>query len=341
VESRFFRVGAGFARPQYCAQAGEQASEPRPYDEYNKKLQRALTSAVGKTDADSKYFDIHQKLSLNLARFAAAKALHAEHLINNVKTDDDQETHRKKVLAAHDLYLMAETQATAARARTARQWTDFNDTEQKRLFPNVRWLPSASTEQRAEHIPFYNQVWAKDDPFWNSHQPGTLWNCKCDIEETDDDTTGSNVPQTKIDAGKPAPGLGGNPALTGEIFSSDASYFKRLKTVELNKFILDLPLDKSYIAATDGVQFNILRDAKKLSNELTMAVDISKNGYKVLLLPEIYKDDAAQRAKFLPKGYVQRNIKSNPDAVLVKNDKELVADLKFITSPNFLVKRIN
>jgi len=68
----------------------------------------------------------------------------------------------------------------------------------------------------------YNRVWAKDDPFWNFNAPGTEWNCKCDIEETDEPLTDNTaVPQPTIPLG-----LEGNPAQTGEIFTDNASYIR-------------------------------------------------------------------------------------------------------------------
>ena len=72
------------------------------------------------------------------------------------------------------------------------------------------------------HTAFYNRVWAKDDPFWNFNAPGTEWNCKCDIEETDEPLTDNTaVPQPTIPLG-----LEGNPAQTAEIFTDNASYIR-------------------------------------------------------------------------------------------------------------------
>ena len=92
-----------------------------------------------------------------------------------------------------------------------------------RLFPNMKWLPSASSHPREEHIPFYNRIWAKDDPFWATNMPGSLWNCKCSLQETDDDATENAT----VPAVAPATGLDGNPGITGEIFTEEASYFQR------------------------------------------------------------------------------------------------------------------
>ena len=96
----------------------------------------------------------------------------------------------------------------------------FDGADVWRLFPNLRWLPSRSATPREEHVRFYNRVWAKTDPFWQQNQPGNLWNCKCDWEETDDPCTAAN-PTTPIRHN----GLEGNPALTGQVFTDNHAYF--------------------------------------------------------------------------------------------------------------------
>lgn len=85
--------------------------------------------------------------------------------------------------------------------------------------PNIKWLPSRSVNRREEHEQFYNRIWPKDDPFWDHNQPGNLWNCKCDWQQTDEPPTDNN-PTSRIQH----KGLDGNPAKTGQIFSDNASY---------------------------------------------------------------------------------------------------------------------
>ena len=58
--------------------------------------------------------------------------------------------------------------------------------------PNIKWLPSRSVNRREEHEQFYNRIWPKDDPFWDHNQPGNLWNCKCDWQQTDEPPTDNN-----------------------------------------------------------------------------------------------------------------------------------------------------
>lgn len=128
----------------------------------------------------------------------------------------------RAALRTFDIYQDAEYNTATARARTAKQFEQFMQKDNIELFPCLRWIPSRSANPRAEHMAFYNRIWRKDDPFWNNNQPGTEWNCKCDIEETDEQPTDNNdLPTTVIPKG-----LEGNPAQTGEIFTDNASYMR-------------------------------------------------------------------------------------------------------------------
>lgn len=159
---------------------------------------------------------LRAQLNANVTRFAAYKAYHATQQIKQAKTDGSEP---EPVLHKYNRWQATEYATTVARCRTARQFADFNSRAD--LFPCLRWLPSRSASPREEHRMFWNRVWRKDDPFWQTNQPGNLWNCKCDWEETDDEPTDGNPANTIA-----AQGLEGNPAITGEVFSPDASYFE-------------------------------------------------------------------------------------------------------------------
>jgi hypothetical protein len=208
------------------------------FDHYADTLRKAVDGVLGSDKYGDRYFDLQQKLQLNAARFAAAKAYQATQQVKELSASADADKQTKAALSRFNHWLNVERNAAIARARTAEQWTDFNeDPIRNELYPNLRWIPSRSVHQREEHIAFYNRVWAKTDPFWTQNQPGTLWNCKCDWEETDEPPTGE-APEVL-----PAKGLKGNPAITGEIFSQDASYFEAVKETpgaekECNRIIL-------------------------------------------------------------------------------------------------------
>ncbi len=169
--------------------------------------------------------DLSARLTSSVARFSAYKAQKVTSLLNEARNryakDSEYNTVAKAILNTYNRYQATEYNTCVARSRTAKQWESFNQPENLKALPNIRWIPSRSANPREAHIPFYNRVWAKNDPFWNDNQPGSLWNCKCDWQETFEPVTEN--PQFKSTAQQ---GLKLNPAKSGEIFSQDATYFK-------------------------------------------------------------------------------------------------------------------
>ena len=193
------------------------AINPTLYNEYSSNLRKAV-DRVFSEDNDSGLSD---QLRANVSRFAAYKAYHATDQVREQVKQDGVLDEGKKVLHAFNRYQAAEYNTTVGRCRSAKQFVEFLESDNARLFPNLRWLPSRSASPREEHMAFYYRVWAKDDPFWDTNQPANLWNCKCDWEETSDACTSGN-PNVPIRHN----GLEGNPARTGEVFTDKCSYVK-------------------------------------------------------------------------------------------------------------------
>jgi hypothetical protein len=118
-----------------------------------------------------------------------------------------------------------------ARCRTAKQFDQFQ--AEKHLYPNLEWLATRSADTRELHLSFVGTVLPIDDPFWQENQPGNLYNCKCDWQTTD-----KEVSVTPAKSVKPSPGLEGNPASTGQIFTDRHPYIAKAKTpIEAEKFV--------------------------------------------------------------------------------------------------------
>lgn len=195
------------------------------YRAYAENLRKAvgMVYAEGGPEAD--------RFKANLSRFAAYKAWHATRQVREKVREADGDTEAgTKVLHAFNRWQAAEYNTAVARCRTAKQWDAFAQDDNMRLFPNIRWLTSRSATPRELHAAFWNRVWPKDDPFWDHNQPGNLWNCKCDWDETDDPPTDGN-PKAAVKHD----GLEGNPAKTGEIFSDNASYIRKAGEITLDK----------------------------------------------------------------------------------------------------------
>ncbi|MCR5568520.1 MAG: phage head morphogenesis protein [Paludibacteraceae bacterium] len=120
--------------------------------------------------------------------------------------------------------MRTEYDTAVIRAQQAAEWEQFK--ENADVMPNLRWMPTSPATPREAHKVFWaNELTLPvDDPFWNSHKPGDLWNCKCGLMQTNEPATkkgdipsGGNVP-------KPAKGLKGNPGKMGDIFSADHNF---------------------------------------------------------------------------------------------------------------------
>lgn len=192
------------------------------YEAYGNGLRKAVDTVLGESEYGDEYFDMQMQMQANVSRFAAYKAYHATQELKDVDPADIDRK-GKLILNKYNRWQAAEYNTAVARARTAKQYHDFtSDPISNELYPNIKWLPSRSASPREVHRVFWNRVWAKNDPFWNSNTPGSLWNCKCDWEETDEPVTNGNPNGTMS-----AKGLEGNPAVTGEIFTKDCPYVKK------------------------------------------------------------------------------------------------------------------
>jgi hypothetical protein len=171
---------------------------------------------------NERYGALLSKFDLNVSRFAAYKAYDVQQQISKLNPSDPAyESAARGLVSIYNGYGEVEIKAVVTRVRNARQWVNFE--EQKELYPNLRWLPSNAVHPREEHKPFYNKVIPKSDPFWRNNQPGNIWGCKCGWEET---TDAADIPAERV---SPSRGLSGNPAESGDVFSSEASYFEKHK----------------------------------------------------------------------------------------------------------------
>ena len=184
---------------------GDKPVSPELYSLYADNLRRAVDAVPSLSQ------DLAARFNANLSRFAAYKAHEAT---SRIRQAEDPGAARA-TLRRYNSYQAAEYNTAVARTRTAKQWEKFSSDNNVRLFPNIRWIPSRSANPREAHQKFWNRIWPKDDPFWNENTPGSLWNCKCDWEQTNRPATDGNPTATVT-----AKGLSGNPAKTGQIFTS-------------------------------------------------------------------------------------------------------------------------
>ncbi|MGM9806097.1 MAG: hypothetical protein ACI3Z7_06670 [Candidatus Aphodosoma sp.] len=120
-------------------------------------------------------------------------------------------------------WLRTEYSTAVLRAAQASEWKQFE--AEKDVLPNLRWVPSTSPDPGADRRVFWNTVRPIGDRFWSQHRPSDRWNCKCDLEPTDEPSTA--VPSASGKRDEPSPGLENNPGKDGRLFSRRHPYFPK------------------------------------------------------------------------------------------------------------------
>lgn len=184
-----------------------------------------------------------RELKRNNAVFAAFKAHREQNDLARLLTDDEGNTRSfdafrraaEPLIGQYNVNWLQTEYTTAVRtARTAVRFKQYD--RDSDLYPNAEWLPSRAAEPRMSHRKYYHTVRRLTDPWWETHFPGCVWGCQCDMRNTDKPVThiGDDpvAPGTEPGIAEPSeettvrsPGLSRNPARSGELFSRDHPYF--------------------------------------------------------------------------------------------------------------------
>lgn len=277
------------------------------YTALNEAVDRAVKLSVKWGKPDKGFI---QELKRNNAVFAAFKAHREQNDLAGLLVDDDGnarsfDSFRRAaapVIGEYNVNWLQTEYATAVRvARTAVRFKQYE--KDGDLYPNGEWLPSRAAEPRMSHRKYYHTVRRLTDPWWETHYPGCVWGCQCDMRNTDKPIThiGDNpaapgaepttVPPSE-EAGVRSPGLSRNPARSGELFSRDHPYFtsaypgaeKAVKGfVDSSKEYMPVPTEKGAVRIHQRHGKTEKKENIKISSYFA-----NKYGYEIDLLP---KDD--------------------------------------------------
>lgn len=242
----------------------------------------------------------------NIAHFAAAKVFSTLTKAKSLTPDQ-----KKILLQKHFTYARVEYNTIVKRLRTLKQW---NTMLAEKLFPNIMWLPSRAAEPDPVHKRFWNRIWAKDDPFWQSHFPGNRYGCKCSWTSTHlPPTDNSDLPLPKKIAG-----LDENPALSRRIFSHSHPYFTAAPPHLLRLASLHLPDHLAYIKehASDHTIFThfLHYTSHEYTSNFLIAQRLAAHfNEDVFLLPAISAKEPLLRQRFFAHNLLH-NPSANPDA---------------------------
>jgi SPP1 gp7 family putative phage head morphogenesis protein len=143
-------------------------------------------------------------------------------------------------------HLKTEFDTSVAAAQSGRQWLEI--VEDSDIFPYLRYNAVNDERTRESHAVFDGVVRAASDSFWNTHMPPNGFNCRCTVDQVEEEEGQKNeTPKDQI-KGLPDPDdklFAYNPGKSGYIFDEKKHpTFKvadRYKVQEENNFGLPTP----------------------------------------------------------------------------------------------------
>lgn len=208
--------------------------ETGAWREFWRCFNEATDKGFGVHSYNDRDADFYHELRYNNGVFAAFRTHRFQNDIARQLLDGDGEL-KPFERFAHDVHglvapthlrnwLQTEYSTAVIRARQAAQRKRFEANSD--VLPNLRWVESTSLHPGEDHRLFWNVIRPVDDPFWGVHRPGDRWNCKCDLEATDEPaTTRDEIPHGSP-ADRPSPGLDNNPAKDAKLFSDTHPYIR-------------------------------------------------------------------------------------------------------------------
>ncbi len=285
---------------------------------------KAVTRVFG---AGRQYPELERKLRINAGRFGTYKTYDLCRQLQQAREAglslDEFKEFATGSIGIFNGYQKTEYNTLIARARTAKQWERFQT--EKQLYPNIEWLRTASANPRPDHLTYVGLILPIDDPFWTNNQPGNEYNCKCDWRTTDK-PAGERPNDDKIY--RPAAGLEGNPAQTGELVTQKHPYFRRNQNAPRwvdDKAVLQCPddvcfIEKTAVSGQKYVEHLLAATRDEISQNRLIVEELLNNGYKdVKLLPQIHKSEMLLRKRYFGENYIKLHPTKNPDSIVDGN----------------------
>lgn len=168
-----------------------------------KELRKGLFRGFGgnlETFAEtSTDFKVLTRLNENINKFSAAKTFQnvkdTQNFIldaqGNLRSFPDFRKDAKKIFDQYnENWLRTEFETTVAGAQSAVQWQDIQ--RDKKTLTLLKYQTAGDNRVRPLHAAWDGIVKPVDDPFWDTHNPPTDFNCRCvviQLEEGEEKTT--------------------------------------------------------------------------------------------------------------------------------------------------------
>ncbi|MBO7329272.1 MAG: hypothetical protein J6W00_10940 [Lentisphaeria bacterium] len=155
--------------------------------------------------------EISDRYSMGEIEFAEARTALKRLAVGNNLDDGSSSLKNLGSLARIDLIL----QQNALMAAAVGQYEAGMDPDIKERFPCWRYIASTAINPRDSHAKYSGMVFRKDDPIWHKIFPPWDFNCKCSVEDCDDEPMDSSK---LIPNGVPGSGFAFDPAHAFEEF---------------------------------------------------------------------------------------------------------------------------
>ena len=175
------------------------------------RAQAFLSARVAEARIAEAIKEISDKYSMGEIEFAEARTALKRLAVGNNLDDGSSSLKNLGSLARIDLIL----QQNALMAAAVGQYEAGMDPDIKERFPCWRYIASTAINPRDSHAKYSGMVFRKDDPIWHKIFPPWDFNCKCSVEDCDDEPMDSSK---LIPNGVPDSGFAFDPAHAFEEF---------------------------------------------------------------------------------------------------------------------------
>ena len=140
--------------------------------------------------SDAALLAIAVGLNQNVYKFSAAKTFQQVKDMSNFIVDKDGFIRPFRDFRAsvepiysqfNEQWLRTEFDTAVGQAQSAQQWEQIQ--ADKEILPMLRYRTAGDNKVRPLHASWEGITLPVDDPFWDSHNPPSDWNCRCDLDQ--------------------------------------------------------------------------------------------------------------------------------------------------------------
>ena len=192
--------------------------------------------------------EITDQYSMGEIEFAEARTALKRLAVGNNLDDGSGSLKNLGSLARIDLIL----QQNALMAAAVGQYEAGMDPDIKERFPCWRYIASTAVNPRDSHAKYSGMVFSKDDPIWHKIFPPWDFNCKCSVEDCDDEPIAPEQSKKLIPQGEVESGFAFDPAHAFEEFDGSGIVDPAMRVRTLDEIMDRLPESADYILEKNG-----------------------------------------------------------------------------------------